>query len=259
MKLKFLGTGGGRYVTARQSRRTGGIVLQTEGTQIHVDPGPGGLVQCHEDLENPLETEAVIVSHAHPDHVNDAQAIVEMMTEAGDKPGVLFASESVLSGYGDIEKCVSDYHQDLCMRVEELKDNSGFKFKDVQIESLEMFHSDPTTQGFKISTEEKSFGFWTDTEYSEELTDFYKDCDTLIIYCTRPKGRGVRSHTSVDDVPEIVERTQVDNVIITHFGQAFLNSELKKQENWLKDEVDSKVIFAEDGMTYPGNRSLGNF
>jgi ribonuclease BN (tRNA processing enzyme) len=259
MKLKFLGTGGGRYATGLQTRQTGGIVLISEETQIHIDPGPGALVHSHRMMENPLETEAVLVSHGHLDHRNDAEAVIEMMVEASDKPGSLFAPESVLSGYGDIEKCISDYHQNLCMTAKKLEEGFSYEFKDLKIETQEMFHSDPKTQGFRISNGEKTFGFWTDTEYSDELVEFYSECDTLVIYCTRPKGKGVRSHTGVSDIPEIVEKTGTENIIITHLGQAFLNSDIEEQKEWIKEKVEAKVTFAEDGMQYPGNRSLGDF
>lgn len=259
MKLKFLGTGGGRYATGYQNRDTGGIVVQTEETQIHVDPGPGALVHSHRELENPLDTEAVIVSHAHPDHSNDVEPLIGMITQAANRPGALFASESVLHGYGEVEKAVSDYHKDLCMTVEKLEEGSEHKFKDLKIESQEMFHGDPKTQGFTLETDEKKIGFWTDTEYSNELTELYEDCDTLVIYCSRPKNAGISGHISLDEVPKIVERTEVDNLIITHFGQKFLNSDIGEEEQWLKDQVDAKVTFAEDGMQYPGNRSLGDF
>jgi ribonuclease BN (tRNA processing enzyme) len=259
MKLRFLGTGGGRYATGRQTRKTGGIVLQSEETQIHIDPGPGALVNSHQLLEDAFDTEALVVSHSHLDHMNDAQAIIELMTEAGDHRGAVFAPESVLNGYAELEKSVSDYHKELCRTVKKMEDGSKFEFRDLKIESQEMFHSDPKTQGFKISDGEKTIGFWTDTEYSEELIDFYIGCDTLVVYCTRPKGRNIRSHTGVSDVPEIAEKTETDNIIITHFGQAFLNSDLEEQKKWLKENTESKITFAEDGMQYPGNRSLGDF
>lgn len=259
MKLKFLGTCGGRFATGLQTRQTGGIILQSEESQIHVDPGPGALVHSHDKLEAPLDTEAVIISHGHLDHCGDAEAIVEMMTEAGNHPGAIFASESVLSGFGNIEKQVSDHHQELCTRIEKLEEGSSFQFKDLEIKSQEMFHSDPKTQGFKISNGEKEIGFWTDTEYSDELTEFYKGCDTLVVYCTRPKGKNVRSHTGISDIPEIAEKTGVENMLLTHFGQAMLNTGLEEQKNWVKEKTESKITFAEDGMEYPGNRSLGDF
>lgn len=259
MKLKFLGTGGGRYVTAEQRRQTAGIVVRTDETQVHVDPGPGALVYNHKNLENPEDTEAVLVSHGHPDHSNDAESIIEMMTEAYKHPGVVFANESCLSGYSDIEKTISGYHQNLCTKVKQLEEGSEFEFKDLKIRSQQMFHSDPKTQGFILETGDKKTGFWTDTEFSEELLEFYEGVDTMVIYCTRPKGKELRNHTSIGDIPEILEAVQPGTAIVTHFGYALLDSDLEEQKEWLKDNCDSKIIFAEDGMEFPGNRSLGDF
>lgn len=245
-------------MTGMQRRRTAGIILETEETQVHIDPGPGALVYSHESGKAE-DIEAVIVSHGHLDHQNDAEALIEMMTDAYDRRGVLFAPESVLEGYGDIQKCVSDYHQDKLARVETLEEGTEFEFKDISIRSQEMFHGDPKTQGFVIETGEKSVGFWTDTEYSEELVNFYSDCDVLVVYCGRPRNEDIPTHISLDEVPAIVEDSEASTVIITHFGYKFLDSDLEQQQQWLEDEIDAKVIFAEDGMTFPGNRSLASF
>lgn len=259
MKLKFLGTGGGRYVTGEQRRRTAGIIVKTDETQIHIDPGPGGLVYHQEEVEQPEETEAVIVSHAHPDHSNDVSPLVEMMTECYDNPGALFANETSLEGYSDTEKQIDNYHQDLCRTVETLEEGAEYEFKDLKIESQSMFHADPKTQGFTLATEDKKIGFWTDTEFSSELVDFYDGCDTLVVFCGRPRNQKIKGHTALHEVPEILEPLDVGTVIITHFGWKFLDSDLEEEENWLDEEVGAKVVFAEDGMEFPGNRSLGDF
>jgi len=204
MKLKFLGTGGGRYVTGMQRRRTGGILVKTDETQIHVDPGPGALVGVHEQ-DDPEETEAVIVSHGHIDHAGDLNAVAEMMTEAYDKPGAVFANESVLEGHGDVDRVLTNHHRDLLGRVEKLTEGEEYSFRDVDIRSQQMFHTDPKTQGFVLETEEKSVGFWTDSEYSNELVDFYQDCDMLVVYCGRPRNDEVPGHTSLDRVPDLAE------------------------------------------------------
>lgn len=259
MKLKFLGTGGGRYVTGEQLRNTAGIVVQTDEAQVYVDPGPGALVHAHEMLNDPLETDALVVSHAHLDHSSDANAIIEMMVESGDQPAALFANETVLNGYGDIENTVTQYHQDLCSTVEKLGDGTEHEFKDLEIRSQEMFHTDPRTAGFVLETDEKSIGFWTDTEFSDELLELYSDVDVMVVYCTRPKGKSLRNHTSVDDIPKIMSATDANTVIVTHFGYSFLDSDMDEQKDWLEEEIDAKVVFAEDGMEFPGNRSLGDF
>lgn len=242
----------------QQKRNTGGIVVETEETQIHVDPGPGALVQSHEE-GIAEDTEAVIVSHGHIDHSTDTEPLIEMMVEAYDNAGFLFANESVLEGFGDIEKRVSDYHQNLCSEIKQLGEDTETEFKDIRIRSQEMFHSDPRTVGFTLNDGEKKIGFWTDTEHSEELVDFYEGCDTLIVYCSRPRNEGTRSHTSLDDIPEITSEIDVSTIIVTHFGFKFLESDLEEQEKWLDEEIEPKVVFAEDGMQYPGNRKLDAF
>ncbi|MCJ7430619.1 hypothetical protein MUO83_05330 [Candidatus Bathyarchaeota archaeon] len=44
LDLIFLGTGGGRFVTMTQRRRTAGIRIMGEDLNLHLDPGPGALV-----------------------------------------------------------------------------------------------------------------------------------------------------------------------------------------------------------------------
>lgn len=259
MRLKFLGTGGGRYVTGSQRRKTGGIVIKTDETQIHVDPGPGALVNGHEMLDEPMETEAVILTHQHLDHSNDVEPIIEMMTQASDKPGTLFTNKTSLHGHGDLERVISNYHRDLLMREEEMGDGDSKEFKDIKIETQEMFHTDPHTLGFTVDNGEKKIGFWTDTEYSDDLTGFYDDCDTLVVFCSRPRDASARGHISLDEVPKILEEVNPGTCIVTHFGYRFLDSEPEKQKEWLEEQVDTKIVFAEDGMTFPGNRSLGDF
>lgn len=259
MELQFLGTGGGRYVTGMQKRKTGGVIIKTDETQIHVDPGPGGLVNSHEFLNSPEETEAVLVSHGHMDHFNDASAIIEMMVEAYDNAGVLLANKSVLEGFGDIEKSISSYHQNLCGRVETMQEESTHEVADVTIECQEMFHSDPRTVGFTVENDDKKIGFWTDTEYSDELVDFYSECDILVAYCSRPLNSSTSSHTGVEDMPDIVEASKIETVILTHFGYRLLEDGVESQKEWLEEEIDQKVIMAEDGMKFPGNRTLDAF
>lgn len=259
MELRFLGTGGGRYVTGTQRRKTGGIVLKSEDAQIHIDPGPGAIVNTHQEVDEPSETNAVIVSHAHLDHSNDAEAIIEMMVEAYEQPGTVFANETVLKGFSDMEKKISNYHQKICMDLKTLGDGSEYSFQDLKIHSQHMFHSDPKTAGFTVSNGEKEIGFWTDTEYSDELVDFYEGCETLVVFCSRPKNKATQSHTALSDIPEITDKISPATVIVTHFGYAFLDSDLEEQENWLDEEIEPKVVFAEDGMKFPGNRTLDAF
>lgn len=257
MKLHFLGTAGGRYATAKQTRKTAGIILESKETSLYIDPGPGSLVHCQNHNTNKIE--GVIVTHSHPDHYTDAESIIELISIIHENPCKLMAPETVLNGYSDLEQSISNYHQRMCTEKINLTTNEETELNNLEIKSQEMFHSEPKTRGLKISDNEKTFGFWTDSSYSNELTDFYKDCDTLIVNCNMPKDGNPRGHISLSDVPKILENSNASTVIITHFGERFLQSDLNKQENWLKNQVDQKVIFAKDNMTFPGDRKLSSF
>lgn len=233
-------------------------MIRTEDTQVHLDPGPGALVYSHKELEKPEDTEAVLLSHAHTDHYNDVEAVIEMMTELNGKPGFLFANRTSLEGYSDYGKVISDHHQNLCSNVEVLKEGKEHEFKDLRISSQQMFHTEPKTQGLKIENQERSVGFWTDTSYSEELLDFYSGCGTLVINALVGKDTRSSKHTSVRDAVEIVEELNPKTAILTHFGSRLLEN-LEENKEWVDEKTDQKIIWAEDNMEFPGNRSLGDF
>jgi len=41
--IRFVGTGGARFVAAQQTRSTGGLWLKYHDTNIYIDPGPARL------------------------------------------------------------------------------------------------------------------------------------------------------------------------------------------------------------------------
>jgi len=79
-KITFLGSGGGRVVFANQLRNFGGFVINLDGHQVHFDPGPGALNCLAANMISPSDTDVIFVSHAHIDHVNDLNAVVDAIT-----------------------------------------------------------------------------------------------------------------------------------------------------------------------------------
>ena len=85
ISLRFLGTGGARFVVARQIRASGGIWMRFGETQIHLDPGPGALVRALSALPpcEPRQLDAIVLSHKHLDHSGDVNVMIEAMTSGG--------------------------------------------------------------------------------------------------------------------------------------------------------------------------------
>jgi len=113
-EIVFLGTGGGRFATITQKRRTAGIRVLSENLNLHLDPGPGALVHSIEEGLDPQKVNAILVSHCHPDHYTDAEVLIEAMTRGmTHKQGVLAAAKSVLKGNSICESSISKYHQQM--------------------------------------------------------------------------------------------------------------------------------------------------
>lgn len=68
--FKFLGTGGARFVVAKQLRASGGIFLNFPGKKMILDPGPGALVRLVHSRPplDPTGLEAIFLTHKHIDH-----------------------------------------------------------------------------------------------------------------------------------------------------------------------------------------------
>lgn len=256
MRLHFIGTGGGHKTTGKQLRKTAGIIIEGYEASIYLDPGPGSLV--HSQSYSTEDLKGVIVSHSHLDHYSDAEPIIEKISLIHENSCKLMASESVLHGYSDIQKSISDYHQNMCTEIVDLTEEDT-ELKNLKIKSQEMFHSDPKTRGLKISDGEEKIGFWTDTAFSEELLNFYSECDTIVINCLFPRGVDSRKHTTIEDIPKILENLEASTAILTHFSERMIKSDMDEEKAWLEDQVDQKVIFADDGMSFPGDRKLSSF
>ncbi len=110
-RVILLGTGGGRHTTMFQARSTGGYLLMSDTGTVHVDPGPGALPNLCQMSDDLRKTDAVVVSHCHPDHYSDAPCVIEGMTYGGwVKRGAVYGTKSVMEGEGRLGPCLSPYH-----------------------------------------------------------------------------------------------------------------------------------------------------
>src|SRR3989304_5488687 len=131
LELVLLGTGGGRFATITQKRRTGGIRLFYDKLNVHLDPGPGALVYSLEARLDPQKVNGILISHCHPDHYNDAEVFIEAMTRGMTKKrGVLAAASNVLNGNNQCEASISKYHKSMPAQVIDAKPGTTFNLSD---------------------------------------------------------------------------------------------------------------------------------
>jgi phosphoribosyl 1,2-cyclic phosphodiesterase len=141
LELVLLGTGGGRFATITQKRRTGGIRILYDKLNVHLDPGPGALVYSLEAELDPQKVNGILISHGHLDHYNDAEVLIEAMTRGMTKKrGLLAAAHSILNGNQQYEASISNYHKSMPEQVIDAKPGITFSIDSLSHSSRSQTH-----------------------------------------------------------------------------------------------------------------------
>jgi len=246
----MLGTGGGRFVTMTQKRRTAGIRVLGNGLNLHLDPGPGALVYSISEGLDPQKLNAVFVSHCHPDHYTDAEVLIEAMTRGMTKKrGVLVANKSVISGSDACGPSISRYHQRMTESTTEAVAGMKFQLSDFNVCVTAARHSDPEAVGFRFEVPAVgSFGYTSDTEYFEGIGDYYQRVRLLILCVMRPSGKPWKGHMTSDDAVKIVEEAQPEQAVLTHLGMQMLIRGPEKEAKLIQERTNVPTVSAVDGM-----------
>ena len=246
-RFTFLGSGGGRFTTIFQARATGGLYIE-DRVKIHVDPGPGALVQMKAMKMNPTKTDAILVSHSHPDHYTDAEMMIEGMTKGGlRRRGTLLASKSVLEGVEGIGPAISRYHQSL-ISSRAMEPGDFFSLGPIDIEATPSVHSDPAGIGFKFHTPNGAISYVSDTEAAQHVIEAHMGSRVLILPVTRPRNSKIPGHLSTEDAIAFIEKIGPEMVFFNHFGLKMVRAPPEVEAYWVQERTGVKTMAAEDGM-----------
>jgi len=249
-EIIILGTGGGRFATITQKRRTAGLRIINDSLNLHLDPGPGALVYSINEGLDPQKINAVFVSHCHPDHYTDAEILIEAMTRGMTKKrGVLVAPKSVLSGSDVCEASISKYHQQMPQQKIEAVPNMKFQLYDVNVSVSEARHTDPDAVSFRFETADfGDFAYTSDTEYFEGIRKYYEDVRLLILCVMRPAGKPWKGHMTTNDAIRIIEETHPEQAVLTHFGMQMIFKGPASEAKLIKEKTGVPTVAAVDGM-----------
>lgn len=248
--LVFLGTGGGRFATITQRRRTGGIRILVDKLNAHLDSGPGALVYSLNAGLDPQKISVLLISHSHPDHYTDAEVLIEAMTHGTTrKRGVLIAPHSVLFGNAEVEASISKYHQGMAGRIFEAKSGDAFDVDNVKIVVTEARHSDPDTVGYRFETDDfGDFAYTSDTEYFEGIGKHYQNLRLLMLCVLRPSGNPWKGHMTTEDAIRIVEEAKPEMAVLTHFGMQMIFKGPDKEAKLVEEKTGVRTVAAKDEM-----------
>ncbi|UNC92077.1 MBL fold metallo-hydrolase [Candidatus Contubernalis alkaliaceticus] len=248
--IKFLGTGGARFVVSRQLRHSGGIWCCFNGKNILIDPGPGTLLRCLASRPrlNPESLDTIILTHRHLDHSCDANIMIEAMTGGRvRKKGIILAPSDALSGH---EPVVFGYLQEAVEKVEMLRAGSTYTIgEEVKLITPLRHRHSVETYGLKFILGEKEVSFIADTAFCHDIVEQY-DTDIIILNVVLYEHpvHSTIEHLDYKDCRKIIEIIRPKMAVITHFGLTMLKKKPWKLAEQLSLETGVQVIAAHDGM-----------
>lgn len=246
--ITFLGTAGDMFVCGKQLRGSGGIIIQTEGYQFHLDPGPGALVRAMQFGINLRQNTALLVSANTILHANDVNAVISAMTHEGlDVQGVMIAADSFINGTD--ETCyLSPGQMKLLEKVIGVGPEKRIGIENIEIKTLHTKSKDSTQIGFKFYTRHFVLSYSSDTGYSQDIAKQYDHSDILILNVPLPSSEKSDTSLNSDDAVKIINRIKPKLAIITHFGKKMLSSDPLYESREIQKQTGVQVIAAKDGL-----------
>lgn len=246
-RIVFLGTGGGGFLMIKQVLATGGIYVELDSHHIIIDPGPGCLVMARRFNIDLTRVDLLLLSHFHPDHATDANAVIEAMTSrAKSKKGTIIAEKTCLHGE---DRVISRYHQSSLERVIAAGANESFNFNELKITTSPTKHYNPTI-GFRIDGS-VSIGYTADGPYFAGQSKAFSGTDVLILNALMPAGHPWSTqarHLNTDGAAKLAKEAKPKLAVLQHFGFAALRAGLNIQRDLVEAKSGVRTIVARDGM-----------
>lgn len=254
MKITFLGSGGGRFSAISQRRMTGGFRIDNlAGKNYHIDPGPGALVRTYQFGFNPRNLNGVFVSHAHTDHYNDAEILIEAMTRGMTRDqGTIFGSNSVLNGFEKWGPCISQYHQSKS-DVFVLNPDVEHEVNGIKVRGCRTEHGDPDGAGFQIDYRGFKISYTSDTGYFDGLAQEHEGADILIASVLRPGKKSIPGHMCSRNFIDLINEVKPKVAVMTHLGLKMISNNPVTEAKKISKQTGVKTIAAFDGLSFNVN------
>ncbi len=245
MKVRFLGTAGGRLVTFRLIRRSGGFLISKNGNHLHVDPGPGAFVYLKELGIDYRSIDLVVLSHLHLDHSADLNTLIEAATDGGKLKNVsLFAPKTAIEGQ---DRVLLPYLRKRLVKEEFLEEGKEYSYKDWKVKAvIKHRHHKTETYGLLINDE---IIYVSCAGFEERMLELYpKDKSLMIINTTFYKKRPNVEHLSVEDAEILIRELKPKKAVITHYSMEMLEKNPNEVAKELSEKTGVEVLAAKDGI-----------
>jgi len=238
----------------KQERKTAGFYIELDKKML-IDPGVGSYLWYVMNFEKIFKVEKldyILVSHAHIDHCHDIVPYIDRITIGGKRKRniKLLGSPSVIEGR-EFGPCIDKKYLSYLADYKIFKENVVYELSDkTTLQVLKNKHTDPWTYSMKFTYKDKNkkiiIGYISDTAYFEELKEFFKETDVLIVNCLRPLNDKHPYHMTAEKTFEIAKEVKPSLLILHHQGYKFKKREIEHLKFFNKKGI--KTIFSYEGL-----------
>jgi len=246
VRVLVLGTAGGRHATFQLLRRSGGFLLEEEGSFAHVDPGPGAFVYLKEHGVPYSSVELFLLSHLHLDHSADLNTLVEASSEGGKvKRSALFAPKSVFEGE---DRVLFPYLRKRLAKEGFLREGKVLTYGRWKVKALYR-HTHHKAETYSFLINEKVL-YVPCARFEEEMLSSYpKGVSLLVINTTFYRKRPFVDHLSAEEARFVIEAVKPKRALITHFSKEMLKAGPERVARELSERTGVEVVAGKDGMS----------
>jgi len=244
-KITFLGTAGDATTMSRMLS-SAGIIIEDQGTQVHIDPGPNSLMMTYKKGINIRNTNVLLISRNSILHGGDINAMIEGMSIGGiDRKGVLLCPNCVVSGSEDITPLLSKKQKNYLERVITLHIGDKVGIANMTIKPMKTSFPDDESLGYTITTPKYTVGYTGDTNYSKEIAEQYKGCDILIINLNITG----KSEKDIEKTINFINIVKPKLSVITHFSARMVKDDILTIVRKIHKETGIQAVAAKSNFS----------
>lgn len=250
MELVVLGSG-----TAIPDPRRGSPawLVRTGGATVLVDCGPGAMREAAAAGASPGDIDLVLLTHFHPDHTLDLQALFfalrnPMFKDRG--PLTIMAPTGfgqVLSHWflGPQGGWLEPRGYDL--QVIEVEPGAR-EFGHLKLRSIRMEHT-PQSLAWRIREDEAGpvLAFSGDTGSGDGAVEAGRGADLYVLECAVPDEEPMKGHLTPREAGEIARRAAPRRVLLSHF---YPQVDVDQARRVVAEGFPGEVFIADDQATY---------
>jgi ribonuclease BN (tRNA processing enzyme) len=249
MKLTVLGSG---TSVPHPQRASSAHWLETTGGTILLDASGPAIHRMAQEQLDWVNLDAIWISHFHLDHIGGLAPLLfgtkyAPQTQSRTKVLSIFGPYGLKNLFHKFDEA-GDYKlfkQPFPFSMSEVAPRTEFQIlPGVKAETFSTPHTSESL-AIRITDNDKSVVYTSDTGYSEALAAFAAGADLLLMECSFFKNKPVKTHLELVDAMKLAERARPRRALLAHLYPDWDNVDLAAEAARL---WDGETIEARDGL-----------